>query len=489
MRKKMNQENQGGSDLFDSQVKHLESLEHEGYQPYGHRFERTSNALGCKEQFTEGREVRLAGRITGCRDMGKTKFWDLTDGSGKIQLFFNPKVTEEKSLALLAYLGAGDIVGLAGSLFTTKTGEISLRVAQLWPLSKALRPLPEKYHGLKDVESRHRQRYLDLIANPSVREIFIQRSKVLSCLRNELVGQGYLEVETPMLQTRSGGASARPFQTHHNALGVELFLRIAPELYLKRLLVGGFEKVFELNRNFRNEGLSRRHNPEFTMLEIYAAYEDYSDMLNLCEALIKSCALTLGLQSEFQLPGGEKVPLDRPFVRMTLEEALLTHAGIPRGEEALLREAAKNEEIEGWDSLDSGILKCELFERKVESKLIQPTFITDYPAVVSPLAKRNAQNPEVAERFELFMDGWEIANAYSELNNPIQQKKNFEDQIAKNLDETGQKTVDWDYLRALEHGMPPAGGLGIGVDRLVMMLTGEGSIREVILFPTLKPES
>jgi lysyl-tRNA synthetase class 2 len=466
---------QNSLSLFEIQLEMLQSLKQEGIDPYGQKFVRTGLAHAYVENFEEEKNVRVAGRVTSCRDMGKTKFWDLTDLSGKIQLFINPKNMSEPNFSLLSKIGMADIIGVEGKIFKTKTGEISIRVSSLTLLSKALRPMPEKYHGLKDVESRFRQRYLDLMANKEVRELFQKRTQIVKSIRSTLDNAGFMEVETPMLQSLYGGAAARPFVTHHNALNRDLYLRIAPELYLKRLLVGGLEKVYEINRNFRNEGLSRRHNPEFTMLEVYSAYDNYEDMMDLCENLIRQAAKTIG--KEFS----------EPFQRITLFDAVKQQApvGLERWED--LRDIAKKQHFENWQTMDEGLILSELFERYVEAKLVSPTFVTDYPLSLCPLAKRCADAPHLTERFELFIDGQEIANAYSELNDPIEQKKRFEEQIVTTPEEQGlTKHVDTDYVEALEHGMPPAGGLGIGIDRLVMILTGAPSIREVILFPILR---
>ncbi|EKD27582.1 MAG: hypothetical protein ACD_79C00668G0001 [uncultured bacterium] len=474
--------------LFNIQVERLNTLKSEGIDPFGNKFERTGSIVFFRNNYIEHKEVKIAGRITACRDMGKTKFWDLTDESGHIQLFLNPKYLSEKEFSLLAKIGLGDFLGVKGEMFTTKTGELSVKADQLELLSKSLRPMPEKYHGLKDVESRFRYRYLDLIANKDVKGIFIKRSQIIRNLRNVLDGKGFLEVETPMLQTLYGGAVAKPFITHHNALDMPLYLRIAPELYLKRLLVGGFEKVYEINRNFRNEGLSRFHNPEFTMLELYSAFDNYEDMMKLCEELIKSCAGEIGLQDEITLPSGAVISINKPFDRISLFEAVKKYAEIGINNWSDIRNVGIKEKVENAENLDEGSILVELFERYVEGKLITPTFIVDFPASVSPLSKRSKSNPEIAERFELYIDGKEIANAYSELNDPIEQKQRFIEQLEKTMGEDAGKKVDLDYIKALEHGMPPAGGLGIGVDRLIMILTGAISIREVILFPVLRQD-
>ncbi len=473
--------------LFDIQLQILQDLKQQGIDPYGQKFERTGLVHTYVENFEEEKRVCVAGRITSCRDMGKTKFWDLTDLSGKIQLFINPKNMSAENFSLLSKIGMADIVGVEGNIFKTKMGEISIRVFSLTLLSKSLRPMPEKYHGLKDVESRFRQRYLDLMANKDVRELFQKRTRIVKELRACLDNAGFMEVETPMLQALYGGAAARPFVTHHNALDRDLYLRIAPELYLKRLLVGGLEKVYEINRNFRNEGLSRRHNPEFTMLEVYSAYDNYEDMMNLCESLIRQAAKVIGVSEKNTLPSGKEISLLDPFHRITLFDAVKKYANVELERWEDLRSIAQKQQFENWQTLDEGLILSELFERYVEEKLVSPTFVTHYPLSLCPLAKRCADAPHLTERFELFIDGQEIANAYSELNDPVDQKKRFEEQIVTTPEEKGlPKYIDTDYVEALEHGMPPAGGLGIGIDRLIMILTGAPSIREVILFPILR---
>ena len=477
--------------LYEAQLKILEELRAQNIDPYGQKFNRSHLTIQCIEHFEEGKSVQLAGRITACRDMGKTKFWDLTDVSGRIQLFLHAKTLNEKDFNLLKKIGIADILGVEGTLFKTKTGEISLLVQSLTLLCKALRSLPEKYHGMKDVESRYRQRYLDLLSNPDSKPTFMKRSKIIQTLRKTLDENGFLEVETPMLQPLAGGASAKPFITHHNALNIDLYLRIAPELFLKRLLVGGFEKVYEINRNFRNEGLSRKHNPEFTMLELYSAYDNYLDMMDCCEKLIRKAAQAIGVENEVTLPSGKKVSLSQPFHRITQFEAVKQFTSLEIKSWKDLRKIGEKEQIHEWQSVPEGVILNELFERYVEEKLIEPTFVTHYPTVISPLAKQCPENKDLVERFELFIDGQEIANAFSELNDPIEQKSRFQEQIHSHHEKEDEvkKEMDHDYVLALEHGMPPAGGLGIGIDRLTMMLTGCPSIREVILFPTLRPEN
>jgi lysyl-tRNA synthetase class 2 len=388
-------------------------------------------------------------------------------------------------------LDVGDIAGFTGTLFRTKTGEVTIHATKLKPVTKSLRPLPEKFHGLTDVETRYRQRYVDLIVNSEVRETFRKRVEIIRLVRDFLSNRGFLEVETPMMQAIAGGATARPFKTHHNALDMDLYLRIAPELYLKRLLVGGFERVFEINRNFRNEGLSTRHNPEFTMLEFYQAFATYNDLMDLTEEMISWIAaeVTGSMVLSYQ---GQEVDLSPPWKRYTLEEALIEVGGVSPSvlnDPAQTRKLALDQGIQLDALAGHGKAKTELFELLVEEKLVDPTFVTAYPTEVSPLARRNEANPEVTDRFELFITGREIANAFSELNDPIDQRQRLEKQIAeRGDDEEIFPELDEDFLRALEYGMPPAAGEGIGIDRLVMLLTDSPSIRDVILFPHLRPE-
>jgi len=440
-----------------------------------------------------GHRVSVAGRIMAHRVMGKSSFVQIQDGSGRIQLFLNrdelggPEVYNPTRKWDL-----GDIVGAEGVLFRTKSGELSVRVSHIEMVSKCLRPLPEKWHGLSDIETRYRQRYVDLMVTPESRETFRTRSKVVSLLRQGLESRDFIEVETPMLQTQPGGAAARPFTTHHNALDMELFLRIAPELYLKRLLVGGFERVFEINRNFRNEGLDATHNPEFTMVEFYQAYADFSDAMDTTEALIRGIGDGLGVTLvEWE---GVDIDLSKPFRRIRLDESVFEKLPEVRGhanDKALLATVCMRV-IENFKPLitwKAGHYLVALFEEFVEPGLDQPTFITHYPVDVSPLARRSNDEPTVTDRFELFIAGREIANGFSELNDPDDQRGRFVAQAqAKAAGDLEAAGIDEDYLRALEFGMPPAAGVGIGVDRLVMMLTGQHSIRDVLLFPHMRPE-
>jgi len=436
--------------------------------------------------------VRVAGRIMAHRVMGKSSFVQIQDGHGRIQLFLNRDALGEDVYTLSKKWDLGDIVGAEGAVFRTRTGGLSVRAAHVEVVSKCLRPMPEKWHGLSDKEMRYRQRYVDLMVTPESREVFRTRSKLVSLLRAGLEQRDFMEVETPMLQTQPGGAAARPFITHHNALDMDLFLRIAPELYLKRLLVGGFERVFEINRNFRNEGLDATHNPEFTMVEFYQAYADVSDAMDITETLIRDIAVGLGL-SEVEWDG-VRVQLDQPFKRIRMDEAVFEKRPDLRGHadnKALLATVGL-QEIEDFKPLitwKAGHYLAALFEALVEPELNEPTFVTHYPVDISPLARRNAEEPYFTDRFELMIAGKEIANGFSELNDPDDQRGRFVAQAqasaAGDLEATG---VDEDYLRALEYGMPPAAGVGIGVDRLVMMFTSQHSIRDVLLFPHMRPE-
>lgn len=433
----------------------------------------------------------VAGRIITLRKFGKAAFLHLQDETAKIQVYVKRDEVSPEAYALFKKFDIGDIAGFTGSLFRTKTGELTIQANTVSLISKSLRPLPEKFHGLTDVETRYRQRYVDLIVNPEVRDTFRKRVEVIRLIRDFLTNRGFLEVETPMMQPIAGGATARPFKTHHNALGIDLYLRIAPELYLKRLLVGGFERVFEINRNFRNEGLSTRHNPEFTMLEFYQSYATYADLMDLTEEMISWIAaeVTGAMSLTYQ---GQEVDLSPPWQRYTMDEALIKIGGVDPtvfDDPAKIMQLAKEKGIDLPSQAGPGKAKTELFELLVEEKLVDPTFITAFPTEVSPLARRNEQNPDVTDRFELFITGREIANAFSELNDPVDQKERLEKQIAeRGDDEEIFPILDEDFVRALEYGMPPAAGEGIGVDRLVMLLTDSPSIRDVILFPHLRPE-
>ena len=438
----------------------------------------------------------VAGRMMLKRVMGKASFATVQDGTGRIQLFISKNnLTDVNSEALyeaFKHWDLGDIIGATGVMFKTKTGELSVKVFELRLLTKSLRPLPEKYHGLSDQEIKYRQRYVDLITSEETRNTFAARSKVVSAMRNFMTGNQFLEVETPMLHAIPGGASAKPFSTHHNALDMKMFMRIAPELYLKRLVVGGFERVFELNRNFRNEGLSVRHNPEFTMMEFYAAYTDYNWLMDFTEECIRAAAIAARGTAVLSCDGKE-VDLSKPFARLTIVEAMQKHAPQYTLEQlndtAFLREEILKQGSKPFDHAGLGALQLGLFEEVAESKLWQPTYIVDYPVEVSPLARASDTNPEITERFELFITGREIANGFSELNDAEDQAARFKAQVAaKEAGDDEAMYYDADYIRALEYGMPPTGGCGIGIDRLVMLITDSPSIRDVILFPQMRPE-
>ncbi len=448
--------------------------------------------LTAETHDDSGITYRVAGRVMSMRKFGKAAFFHLQDAESRIQVYARRDLLGEEVFDLFKKWDVGDIVGIEGQLFKTKTGELSLEATTMQMITKSLRPLPEKFHGLTDVETRYRQRYVDLIVNPEAREIFKKRVEIIRLVREFLNNRGYMEVETPMMQPVPGGATAKPFKTHHNALDMDLFLRIAPELYLKRLLVGGFEKVFEINRNFRNEGLSTRHNPEFTMLEFYQAYSTYHDLMDLTEEMISWLAheVTGSMDITYQ---GTPVNLAPPWQRYTMDEALERIAGIAPAileDDAAVMALAKQKGIALQPEAGPGKAKTELFELLVEERLIDPTFITSYPTEVSPLARRNEEDPSVTDRFELFITGREIANAFSELNDPIDQRQRFQKQIdERGTDDEVHPVLDRDYVRALEYGMPSAAGEGIGIDRLVMLLTDAPSIRDVILFPQMKAET
>ena len=436
--------------------------------------------------------VTVAGRMMLKRVMGKASFATIQDMSGRIQIYVTNDVTGEAVHASFKHWDLGDIVGATGTLFRTKTGELTVKATGVRLLAKSLRPLPEKFHGLADQESKYRQRYLDLITNPETQRVFKARSRMIQAMREFFVARGYLEVETPMMQPIPGGAAARPFVTHHNALDMDLYLRIAPELYLKRLVVGGIEKVFEINRNFRNEGISTRHNPEFTMLEFYEAYQDYDYLMDLTEELLRQVAQEI-LGTTTLSYQGEALDLGKRFDRLTMAEAIAKYN--PKypladlGKPAYLRSALDAFKVEVFPTDGLGLLQLKLFEQTTEDKLIQPTFIVAHPTDVSPLARRNDANPAVTDRFELFITGREMANGFSELNDPEDQAERFSEQaLAKEAGNEEAMYYDADYVRALEYGLPPTAGEGIGIDRLVMLFTDSPSIRDVILFPQMRPE-
>ncbi len=471
----------------------LGKLREQGLDPYPNKYQANAFAARLLSKYdsietgehVEDRKFRLAGRIMSKRGHGKASFGHLMDRTGRIQFYARKDVLGDDLYELYKELDIGDIVALEGIVFKTRTGEVTLRVEGLTLLSKSLRPLPEKWHGLTDVETRYRQRYADLIINPQVREVFRKRVAIIKEIRSFLDEKDFLEVETPILQSIAGGAAARPFITHHNALSMDLYLRVSPELYLKRLIVGGFDRVYEINRNFRNEGIDLNHNPEFTLLEVYQAFTNCEGVMDLCERLIVSVAEKVCGSLSFETGNGV-IDLTPPFERMSIEQAIIKYLGTDFTAPELKDRV--RDKIEGELTQDQ--LKMLIFEELVEEHLIQPVFITDYPASLCPLAKAKADDPATAERFELYFNAMEIANAYSELNNPVLQKEHFEEQIRQATPkEEYTPAVDRDYVRALEYGMPPAGGLGIGIDRLVMLLTGCRSIREVILFPHMRSET
>ncbi len=486
------------SDLITQRRQKLQQLRDAG-NPYPNDFRRDClahelhTAHGAKDNEAleaEPISVKVAGRMMGRRVMGKAAFAHLQDMSGRIQLYLRRDELPEGNYKTFKEWDLGDIVGAQGTLFKTKTGELSVAVQSARLLTKSLRPLPEKFHGLTDQESRYRQRYLDLISNESTRRTFATRSRVIDSLRQFLAGRGYVEVETPMMQTIPGGAAARPFVTQHNALDMKLYLRVAPELYLKRLVVGGIERVFEINRNFRNEGLSTQHNPEFTMLEFYQAYADYRDLMELTETMLRSvCEQVLGTTHiHYQ---GQDYDFSRPFKRLTVRESILefnpdiTSEALDSLETA--RQIAKTLGIALESNFGLGKVQIEIFEKTVESRLEQPTFVTAYPAEVSPLARRNDQDAFITDRFEFFVAGREIANGFSELNDPDDQAERFRKQVAaKAAGDEEAMHFDQDYITALEHGLPPTAGEGVGIDRLIMLLTDSPSIRDVLLFPHMR---
>lgn len=451
---------------------HGESLEAEAHDPAGTIY-------------------RIAGRVMSLRKFGKAAFFHVRDSSAQMQVYVRRDLVGEGPYDIFKKWDVGDIAGVEGSLFKTKTGELSLEAHTLQLITKSMRPLPEKFHGLTDVETRYRQRYLDLIVNPEAREVFQKRTKIIRLIREFFNNRRFMEVETPMMQPVPGGATAKPFRTHHNALDMDLYLRIAPELYLKRLVVGGFDRVFEINRNFRNEGLSTRHNPEFTMCEFYQAYATYHDLMDLTEELFSWLSQEVNGTMNITYQGTE-VNLAPPWKRMTMEQSLVEVAGLDPAvlaDDVAVMALAKEKGIVLQPEAGPGKARTELFELLVEEKLIHPTFITSYPTEVSPLARRNEENPGITDRFELFITGRELANAFSELNDPDDQLKRFQKQIdERGDDEEVHPVLDRDYVRALEYGMPSAAGEGIGIDRLVMLLTDAPSIRDVILFPQMKPE-
>jgi lysyl-tRNA synthetase, class II len=468
----------------------LERLLERKVDPFGGRYDVSGSVGQVRENFAAGARVCAAGRITAHRNMGKSQFLDLSDVTGRIQVYINLKELDPQSADVFQLLDLGDFLGVEGECFVTKSGEPTIRVEKFQILSKALRPLPDKWHGVSDIEIRNRQRYLDLIANPEVREAFLLRSRVVREIRQYLHERGFLEVETPMMQPVAGGAAAQPFKTHHKALGVDLYLRIAPELYLKRLLVGGFTKIFELNRNFRNEGISRRHNPEFTMLEAYWAYGDFEVMANLVEELI--CYLAESVNGSLQITHKDRDGNIRRTINLVRPWRRTRYADLIRGIDSGWYERPYEEKLRRCRELGievhSGMQEFEvtqqLFEKLIEERTVDPLFVTHVPASLVPLAKQNPEDKKLVDVFELVVNGQELSPGYTELNDPVVQRLRLMEQVGEEV-----QNLDEDFLLALEYGMPPAGGIGIGVDRLVMMLTGAESIRDVILFPQLKPRS
>lgn len=484
----------------------LNKLREMGIEPYpAALYPVTDYTQGIKDNFVESKQVCVAGRMMGQRIMGKASFAEIQDSTGRIQVYFNRDEIcpgEDKTLyneVFKKLLDLGDFIGIKGYLFTTQVGEISIHVQEFTLLSKSLRPLPvtkidddgKVYDAFTDPELRYRQRYVDLVVNPKVKEVFVKRTKLFTAMRNFFNEAGYMEVETPILQAIPGGAAARPFITHHNALDIPLYMRIANELYLKRLIVGGFDGVYEFSKNFRNEGMDRTHNPEFTAMEIYVSYKDYNWMMDFTERLLEHCAIAVNGTSDCTF-GENQISFKAPYKRVTMRQSIIDFTGFDidgKSEEAL-RAAAKGMGISVDETMGKGKLIDEIFGEKCEGNYIQPTFITDYPKEMSPLCKVHRDNPELTERFELMVCGKEVANAYSELNDPIDQRARFEEQVrlAEKGDDEATGLIDQDFLRALEYGMPPTSGLGIGMDRLIMYLTNNPSIQEVLFFPQMRPE-
>ncbi len=492
-------------DLINQRKEKLRILEEKKIDPYPTKFAVTHSSENLVAEFgslksgeKSEKKVAFAGRVVSLREMGRSTFLHLQDSKGKIQIYLREDTLGKDNFELfLKTVDLADFLGVQGQPFRTKTGELTILVEELQILSKSLRPLPEKWHGLKDVETRYRQRYLDIIINPETNKIIELRSKIIRLIRNYLDRKGFLEVETPMLQVLPGGATAKPFSTYHNALGVNLYLRIAPELHLKRLLVAGYEKIYELNRNFRNEGISTRHNPEFTMLEIYQAYVNYEEMMNITEELISFIVKEIAGKEDLEYQG-RIISLKKPFLRVSILDLLEKYVGIKKEDflNTNLNKLAQDLGMEIKVNTPEVVTQPPehkifdyIFDQKILPELSEPIFVTDYLKKWTPLAKSKKDNPELVERFELFIAGEEIANAYSELNNPVEQRQRLEEQAkAKAKGDEEAMFLDEDFLTALEHGMPPAAGLGIGIDRLVMLLTNTSSIRETIIFPLLRPE-
>ncbi|MGM9529352.1 MAG: lysine--tRNA ligase [Phascolarctobacterium sp.] len=482
------------NEQMQNRIDKMHKIEEHGWRPFGHRFEWTHRSADVKDQFealaeTEA-EVKMAGRVMAIRGHGKTCFMDMQDKTGRMQLYVRKDVLGEEDYSLVKMMDIGDTIGVTGIPFRTHMGEISIKVVKMEMLSKSLRPLPEKWHGLKDIETRYRQRYVDLIVNPEVRDTFVKRSQIIRSVREVLDSHDFLEVETPILNTIAGGAAARPFISYHNALDMQVYMRIAPELYLKRLIVGGMDRVYELGRVFRNEGIDNRHNPEFTSVEIYQAFADYRDMMDLTEEVVVKTAMKVLGTTKITYEGVE-IELASPWKRMSMIDAVKEYSGkdftnVTDLEEARAMAKELNVPVEPTFGIGKIINAC--FEEYVEDKLIQPTFITGHPKEISPLAKSNPDNPEITDRFEAYIYGREICNGFTELNDPIDQRERFLKQVEEraNGDEEANM-MDEDFVNALEYGLPPTGGLGIGIDRLVMFLTDSSTIRDVLFFPTMKP--
>jgi lysyl-tRNA synthetase class 2 len=491
---------QSESRILTARKEKVEQIREQGINPYPNEFKRQNSCESVRSDMEgmtpeqiegSGKSYVLSGRIMAVRDFGKAAFLQMEDNTGRIQVFIKKDVLGEEAYALYKMWDVGDIVGVSGTPFETRTGELTIQADKIALVTKAVRPLPEKWHGLKDIEIRYRQRYVDLIANPEVREVFRQRTALIRHIRDHLDSNGFMEVETPMMQPIPGGATARPFVTHHNTLDMDLYLRVAPELYLKRLVVGGFERVYEINRNFRNEGISTMHNPEFTMLEFYMAYADYHDMMDFTEEFLKAVIQKAagGTSISYQ---GRELDFGRPFTRLAFYDALYAVKGFNKdigADHGKAAAFARKAQIPVSDKDPLGKLQLKIFEHFVEPELTAPTFVYDYPISVSPLSRRSDTDPEVAERFELFAAGMEIANGFSELNDPRDQEDRFRQQVAE-LDAGDEEAhrMDSDYIRALEYGLPPTAGEGIGIDRLVMLVTDSPSIRDVILFPHQRAE-
>ncbi len=467
----------------NQRLANLETLKAAGHRPYGRAFERTGSLADIRAAFAEGKTVRMAGRVVAVREMGKSTFAHLQDGTDKFQIYVQKNTLGDESFATFRAVDLGDFIGVEGELFTTRTGEPSVKVSNWEMLSKSLHPLPEKWHGLTDTEVRYRQRYLDLIANPEVRKVFNARSRILTFLRRSLVERGYFEVETPVLQAMAGGAIANPFETFYNALGQPMYMRIAPELYLKRLLVGGYDKVFEMGKNFRNEGLDRSHNPEFTAIEIYEAYGDVRTMMRLVEELVSGAAQAVCGTMKVGKEGQEIIDLTPPWRVVSYRDLILERAGADWFERSVesARGWARAQELDIPNGMTHAQITHEVYDKLIEKTLMQPTFVTRLPAELVPLAKRCEDDSSLVDVFELVVRGRELCPGYTELNDPVDQRARFEEQAAGDASK-----IDEDFLCALDHGMPPAGGMGIGIDRLIMILTGEESIRDVMLFPQMK---